>query len=169
MVRFITGLVFVSFAIGCHSSTKTKTEVKNTVAHTQQFFDKTSPKLLSLNDEAATIVGEWTEMKNVFSNIQTFSQVQDNTIAFELKTLSEQCANVPTGNFPSPFNQPALVGRFRVLKTFIDKAHLTDESMHNTQAFKDNITQILAAYNALVNQLNVVVNESIDGDVIINF
>jgi hypothetical protein len=155
--------------VSCSSPTASKKETTPDTVANDPFFDQKTVSLLSLNTEAEKALENWSAMKNVLSNLETLPEVKQNTLAFQLKTLSEEVLEIKTNTLSEPFNQPAIISRFKVIKTFVLKAHLTDASLYSSPQFKENITQILIAYNAFVNQLNVVVKETINTDTIIDF
>ena len=60
---------------------------------------------------------------------------------------------------PDPFNTPPIIGRTKVLKTFVEKIFLSDETEFNSDGYSDDIKKIIISFNALVYQLNVKVKE----------
>jgi len=169
MVRTLILMIFACGMVSCSTPTASKKETAPDTGADQPFFDQNAVSLLSLNSDAEKALEDWTAMKNLLSNLETLPNVKQNSLAFQLKTLSEEVLEIKTNKLSEPFNQPSIISRFKVIKTFVLKAHLTDASLHSSPQFKENITELLNAYNAFVNQLNVVVKETINTDTIIDF
>ena len=60
---------------------------------------------------------------------------------------------------PDPFDTPPIIGRTKVLKTFVNKTSLSSESEFQSKEYKDDIKKIISSFNALIYQLNARVKE----------
>lgn len=169
MFRRVIFMFCVFFLHSCNSPSATSNQQTLKTNTDLSLFQDTSLTLLSENSETAAILEQWPAVKNIVSNVKMLLQANQNDIMFQLKTLSEEIIKVKTNEFPEPFKQPSVIGRFRVLKTFVLKAHLTDASLITTPEYKETLVQIIHAHNAFMNQLNVVAKENLNEDTIINF
>ena len=123
------------------------------------FFDLgTVPEILQLDSLYNSEFEKWSEFLS-FSELLNETYNEDTNHRILISSLNDQLENIEIDEIPDPFNTPPIIGRTKVLKTFVEKISLSDETEFNTEEYKDDIKKIILSFNALAYQLNVRVKE----------
>ena len=123
------------------------------------FFDlDTIPEILQLDSLYNSEFEKWSEFLS-FSEILNNMYREDGNHRILISSLYNQLENVEIDKIPAPFDTPPIIGRTKVLKTFVEKIFLSDETEFNSDGYRDDIKKIIISFNALVYQLNVKVKE----------
>ena len=123
------------------------------------FFDlDTAPEILQLDSLYNSEFEKWSEFLS-FSEILNNMYREDGNHRILISSLYNQLENVEIDKIPAPFDTPPIIGRTKVLKTFVEKIFLSDETEFNSDGYRDDIKKIIISFNALVYQLNVKVKE----------
>ena len=123
------------------------------------FFDlDTVPEILQLDSLYNSEFEKWSEFLSL-SEILNNMYREDGNHRILISSLYNQLENVEIDKIPAPFDTPPIIGRTKVLKTFVEKIFLSDETEFNSDGYRDDIKKIIISFNALVYQLNVKVKE----------
>ena len=123
------------------------------------FFDlDTVPEILQLDSLYNSEFEKWSEFLS-FNELLNETYNEDTNHRILISSLNDQLENIEIDEIPDPFNTPPIIGRTKVLKTFVEKISLSDETEFNTEEYKDDIKKIILSFNALAYQLNVRVKE----------
>ena len=123
------------------------------------FFDlDTIPEILQLDSLYNSEFEKWSEFLSLSEILNDMSR-EDGNHRILISSLYNQLENVETDKIPAPFDTPPIIGRTKVLKTFVEKIFLSDETEFNSDGYRDDIKKIIISFNALVYQLNVRVKE----------
>ena len=123
------------------------------------FFDlDTIPEILQLDSLYNSEFEKWSEFLSL-SEILNDMSGEDGNHRILISSLYNQIENVEIDKIPAPFDTPPIIGRTKVLKTFVEKIFLSDETEFNSDGYRDDIKKIIISFNALVYQLNVRVKE----------
>ena len=123
------------------------------------FFDLgTVPEILQLDSLYNSEFEKWSEFLSLSEILNNMSG-EDGNHRILISSLYNQIENVEIDKIPAPFDTPPIIGRTKVLKTFVEKIILSDETEFNSDGYRDDIKKIIISFNALVYQLNVRVKE----------
>ena len=123
------------------------------------FFDlDTVPEILQLDSLYNSEFEKWSEFLSLSEILNNMSG-EDGNHRILISSLYNQLENVEIDKIPAPFDTPPIIGRTKVLKTFVGKIFLSDETEFNSDGYRDDIKKIIISFNALVYQLNVKVKE----------
>ena len=123
------------------------------------FFDlDTIPEILQLDSLYNSEFEKWSEFLSLSEILNNMSG-EDGNHRILISSLYNQLENVEIDKIPAPFDTPPIIGRTKVLKTFVEKIFLSDETEFNSDGYRDDIKKIIISFNALVYQLNVRVKE----------
>tara|TARA_B100001057_G_C22812114_1_gene935860 strand:- start:394 stop:870 length:477 start_codon:yes stop_codon:yes gene_type:complete len=156
-MRFLLALIF--FLIGCYEnkisektlSNKTKTDLK--LMNQNKSIDILKiDSLLFYNPE------RWNEIVNLSNKFNDITAYNSNNKS-KIKSISVDLKQIDESNIPFPFNTPAIIGRLKVLKTYVYKVDLYKEQENNAEIFIKDFNLILNSYNFLINQINIVARE----------
>ena len=76
-----------------------------------------------------------------------------NSIKLDLQDINQN-------NIPYPFNKPEIIGRLRVVKTFVYKVNSYELNTVNLRSYKEDVVMIIESYNAFVEKLNELAQEA---------
>ena len=76
-----------------------------------------------------------------------------NSIKLDLQDINQN-------NIPYPFNKPEVIGRLRVVKTFVYKVNSYELNAVNLKNYEKDLIMIIESYNALVEKLNSLAEEA---------
>ena len=144
----------------CKDETKTNniSQVNREIVF-KSFFDQgIIPEILQLDSLYNSEFEKWSEFLS-FSELLNETYNEDTNHRILISSLNDQLENIEIDEIPDPFNTPPILGRTKVLKTFVEKISLSDETEFNTEEYKDDIKKIILSFNALAYQLNVRVKE----------
>ena len=123
------------------------------------FFDlDTVPEILQLDSLYNSEFEKWSDFLSLSEILNNMSG-EDGNHRILISSLYNQIENVEIDKIPAPFDTPPIIGRTKVLKTFVEKIFLSDETEFNSDGYRDDIKKIIISFNALVYQLNVKVKE----------
>lgn len=76
-----------------------------------------------------------------------------NSIKLDLQDINQN-------NIPYPFNKPEVIGRVRVVKTFVYKVNSYELNPVNLKSYEEDVIMIIESYNAFVEKLNALAEEA---------
>jgi len=101
----------------------------------------------------------WTPFISVNTKLSRLTtQSNDHRSIFNSVKLDLQDIN--QNNIPYPFNKPEVIGRLRVVKTFVYKVNSYELNAVNLKSYKEDVIMIIESYNAFVEKLNALAEEA---------
>ena len=85
---------------------------------------------------------------------------QSNDHRSILNSIKLDLQDINQNNIPYPFNKPEVIGRLRVLKTFVYKVNSYELNAVNLKSYEEDIIMIIESYNAFVEKLNALAEEA---------
>ena len=85
---------------------------------------------------------------------------QSNDHRSILNSIKLDLQDINQNNIPYPFNKPEVIGRLRVVKTFVYKVNSYELNAVNLRNYKEDVIMIIESYNALVEKLNALAEEA---------
>ncbi len=158
-MRYIVFCLSILF-FSCKNEIKTNVVSENlSEIAFNSFFDlDTVPEILQLDSLYNSEFEKWSEFLSLSEILNNMSR-EDGNHRILISLLYNQIENVEIDKIPAPFDTPPIIGRTKVLKTFVEKIFLSDETEFNSDGYRDDIKKIIISFNALVYQLNVKVKE----------
>ena len=77
-----------------------------------------------------------------------------------LNSINLDLQDINQNNIPYPFNKPEVIGRLRVVKTFVYKVNSYELNAINLRKYEGDVIMIIESYNALVEKLNALAEEA---------
>lgn len=147
----------------CQESGK---EAKSSKEEVQFFSLDSMPGRVALNSKAANIVRDWREFNELESGFDALTTVaNEEDLILVLEDLVEKQKRLEEGPYPVEFDIPQVKSRQKVMKTFIFKTRAAAEYRIDATA---PAIEMIEAYNALKTQLNVIVNNTLDTELLID-
>ncbi|MGB3151994.1 MAG: hypothetical protein WBB27_15155 [Maribacter sp.] len=156
-------LVFFALLIACRQSPTATSDLQDS-----QWTMNASelPGKSVVNAKATAILKNWNEFaifETAFDRLYTIEYREDLILVTE--DLVEKQKLLEKSVYPPEFDIPQIKGRQKVLKTYILKMKGDLEYRVNPDA---SLKEIIKAFNALREQFNIVVNNTLSEDLILN-
>ena len=122
------------------------------------FFDS-KPTLIRIDSTLFNSIEKWSQ---IISFSEKFSDLIDKEINHnsKIKSLTVDIKKINKDNIPIEFKTSPIIGRLRVLKTFMQKIDSYILNQENLEAYKIDIVNLLESYNALIYQINLRAKEN---------
>lgn len=159
MVFLATFFIF----IGCKDAEKKGVDVAD---GPEAFSFQNFPQERPIDQKALPIVNSWPEfkaMENSFSVLKRALNTEDLMLAID--DLIEKEKELSEASYPEEFDKLQIRSRQQVFRTFLYKVkgNLVDRRDVNKP-----MNQLLEAYNALIEQFNVLINNTLDAKLILD-
>lgn len=147
--------IFIIFLISC-SETENKKENTGQVAIpisiNSYFINK--PSTIKLDSTHSNTIDKWIP---VISFSQKFNDLIEKEINHKSKisSLADDLNKINKQNMPDEFKISPIIGRLRVLKTFILKIDSYLLSNDNVEEYTEDLRSLLESYNAFIYQINL--------------
>ena len=133
----------------------------------QELSSEKWAKKLPIKPKAQAILDDWIEFASFetsFDALHTVANIEDLRLVIdEMITKQNQ---LEESTYPKEFNIPQVKSRQKVFKTYMLK--VKGDLFYRIDP-EESIVQMMEAYNAFRNQFNVVVNNTLDTDLILDF
>ena len=80
----------------------------------------------------------------------------------KIKSLTVDIKIINKDNVPIDFKTSPIIGRLRVLKTFMQKIDSYLLNQENLKEYESDIVKLLESYNALIYQINLRARENLE-------
>lgn len=157
MRKIIPFLLVLLFVCGCKEP---NADEKKTEEEVEFFSFDSLPGRVALNAKAEEITSGWpafNDLDNGFNALSTVANHEDLILVME--DLVEREKRLAESKYPEQFNLPQVMSRQKVMKTFILKTRAAAE--YRIDATPPSI-EMIEAYNSLRAQFNVIVNNTLD-------
>ncbi len=158
---FIPVLVFL--VLGCNQN-----KDGDQIDDTSTFLITTEkwPKKSSVSPKAQLVLNEWPEYKALDTSFDALYTVENREdLILIVEDLIEKQKLLEASEHPVLFDKPQIKSRLKVFKTFFLKIKGNLEYRLDTE---EPVLETIEAYNALRNQFNVVVNNTLDTKLILD-
>jgi uncharacterized lipoprotein NlpE involved in copper resistance len=85
---------------------------------------------------------------------------QSNDHRSILNSIKLDLQDINQNNIPYPFNKPEVLGRLRVVKTFVYKVNSYELNAINLKSYEEDVIMIIESYNVFVEKLNALAEEA---------
>ena len=117
-------------------------------------FFESNPSVINIDSTLFISVEKWSQ---IVSFSEKFSDLIEKEINHKskIKSLTADIKKINKDNIPNDFKTPPIIGRLRVLKTFMQKIDSYKLDQENLKEYKSDIVNLLESYNALIYQINL--------------
>lgn len=123
------------------------------------------PKKLPVNSNAQAILNDWKEFKAFETTFDALYNVENkDDLALAIDDLIEKQKDLVASTYPDKFDIPQIRSRQKIFKTYMLK--IKGDLFYRLDP-QESILQMFEAYNAFRNQFNVVVNNTLDTNLIL--
>lgn len=124
------------------------------------------PELVPLDPRAREILNTWPQYASLENRLSALPEVKNREeMELLLEELNQICKQVEDNAFPAPFEKPSVRSRIKVLRTYLGKLEAANYYLLD---YQEPVSELMDAYNAIRQQFNVIVNNSLTPDVFEN-
>ncbi len=162
MVRFI---VLILICFGFVSCQEKKADLVSGDTSTYELSSEKWPDKLDIDSKARDILKDWPEY-NVFETSfdALYNVANRDDLSLTIEDLIEKQNALEASKYPEAFDKPQVKSRQKVFKTYILKVK---GDIYYRIDPQESVVEMIKAYNAFRNQFNVVVNNTLDTDLIL--
>ena len=154
MSRFIIVIVSLFLIIGCNNNSNSEVRITTLdYSNINTFLKDSLPSVVKLDSVFQSEFIKW-EYITELNAVESFHIIDPAQLSFPLNLLKTNIQKVDENSIPELFNSPQIIGRLRVLKTYILKINEDDFSDETINIFKNHIKDIVLSYNAFINMMN---------------
>ncbi|SDD63981.1 hypothetical protein SAMN05421636_101279 [Pricia antarctica] len=162
MVRFIL-LILICF--GFTSCKDKKADLVSSDTSTYELSTEKWPDKLEVDSKARDILKDWPEFTVFETSFDALYNVANrDDLSLTIEDLIEKQNALEASKYPEVFDKPQVKSRQKVFKTYILKVK---GDIYYRIDPQESVVEMIKAYNAFRNQFNVVVNNTLDTDLIL--
>lgn len=159
MIFYRFSIILLIVLLSCSDKNVTSSESKFVVSNLSNYLSDEYLKLTELDSSQIKTFNIWSQFTTINSK---FSSLNKNKIDHKsiISSIKIDLEKISKTNVPSPFSRPEIIGRLRVLKTFVYKIDSYNLSSKNIETYKSDLEGMIEAYNALISKMSEVVKEN---------
>ena len=155
-------ILIILLITACSKSEKKQNDVipEQIPTSINSFFDS-RPSVINIDSTLFSSVEKWSQIVSFSEKFSDLIQKEVNHKS-KIKSLTVDIKKINKDNIPIDFKTPPIIGRLRVLKTFMKKIDSYILDQENLQEYKSDIVNLLESYNALIYQINLRAKENLE-------
>ena len=152
MNKFI--LLFVLLIIACSDKKKSDSDVnKFKVSTLNGYVEEEIINIKKLDSSSLDIFDSWNLILIISSKFNSFNKdIIDHKSV--INSIKQDLEKITIDNIPPLFNRPEIIGRLRVLKTFVYKIDSYNLNYENIEMYKSDLKLMFSSYDALISKIN---------------
>ena len=155
-------ILIILLITACSSSEKKQNDIilEQIPTSINSFFDS-KPSVIDIDSTLFSSIENWSQ---IVSFSEKFSDLINKEINHnsKIKSLTVDIKKINKDNIPIEFKTSPIIGRLRVLKTFMQKIDSYILDQENLEEYKSDIVNLLESYNALIYQINLRAKENLE-------
>ena len=155
-------ILIILLITACSSSEKKQNDIipEQIPSSINSFFDS-KPSVIDIDSTLFSSIENWSQ---IVSFSEKFSDLINKEINHnsKIKSLTVDIKKINKDNMPIEFKTSPIIGRLRVLKTFMQKIDSYILDQENLEEYKSDIVNLLESYNALIYQINLRAKENLE-------
>lgn len=146
--------MFVLLIIACSDKKKSDSDVnKFKVSTLNGYVEDEIINIKKLDSSSAEIFDSWNLILIISSKFNSFNKdIIDHKSV--INSIKQDLEKMTIDNIPPLFNRPEIIGRLRVLKTFVYKIDSYNLNYENIETYKSDLKLMFSSYDALISKMN---------------
>ena len=146
--------MFVLLIIACSDKKKSDSDVnKFKVSTLNGYVEDEIINIKKLDSSSAEIFDSWNLILIISSKFNSFNKdIIDHKSV--INSIKQDLEKITIDNIPPLFNRPEIIGRLRVLKTFVYKIDSYNLNYENIEMYKSDLKLMFSSYDALISKMN---------------
>ena len=142
--------------ISCSDKKKLDSDVnKFKVSTLNGYVDDEIINIKKLDSSSLDIFDSWNLILIISSKFNSFNKdIIDHKSV--INSIKQDLEKITIDNIPPLFNRPEIIGRLRVLKTFVYKIDSYNLNYENIETYKSDLKLMFSSYDALISKMNTI-------------
>jgi len=163
MAKFSVFLIVLLLFSGCNPKAE---EAKETAQETSESGNRELPEPVQIDAGAREILDGWAEYNSLEDRMAILAAAgNEEEMKLLLEELNQICKRLEESKFPGEFEQPAVRSRLKVIQTYLGKL---DAALFYRQDYREPLFELMVSYNALREQFNVIVRNTLSPELFEN-
>ena len=147
-------LLIILLIISCSDKKKLDSDVnKFKVSTLNGYVDDEIINIKKLDSSSLDIFDSWNLILIISSKFNSFNKdIIDHKSV--INSIKQDLEKITIDNIPPLFNRPEIIGRLRVLKTFVYKIDSYNLNYENIEMYKSDLKLMFSSYDALISKMN---------------
>lgn len=147
-------LLIILLIISCSEKKKLDSDVnKFKVSTLNGYVDDEIINIKKLDSSSLDIFDSWNLILIISSKFNSFNKdIIDHKSV--INSIKQDLEKITIDNIPPLFNRPEIIGRLRVLKTFVYKIDSYNLNYENIEMYKSDLKLMFSSYDALISKMN---------------
>ena len=147
-------LLIILLIISCSDKKKLDSDVnKFKVSTLNGYVDDEIINIKKLDSSSLDIFDSWNLILIISSKFNSFNKdIIDHKSV--INSIKQDLEKITIDNIPPLFNRPEIIGRLRVLKTFVYKIDSYNLNYENIETYKSDLKLMFSSYDALISKMN---------------
>mgnify|MGYP001201990681 CR=1 FL=1 len=146
--------LLILLIISCSEKKNSDLDInKFKVSILNEYVDDEIINIKKLDSSSAEIFESWNLILIISSKFNSFNK---NIIDHKsvINSIKQDLEKITIDNIPSSFNRPEIIGRLRVLQTFVYKIDSYNLNNENIEMYKSDLKLMFSSYDALISKMN---------------
>lgn len=147
-------LLIILLIISCSDKKKLDSNVnKFKVSTLNGYVEDEIINIKKLDSSSAEIFDSWNLILIIGSKFNSLNKdIIDHKSV--INSIKQDLEKITIDNIPPLFNRPEIIGRLRVLKTFVYKIDSYNLNYENIEMYKSDLKLMFSSYDALISKMN---------------
>ena len=147
-------LLIILLIISCSDKKKLDSDVnKFKVSTLNGYVEDEIINIKKLDSSSLDIFDSWNLILIISSKFNSFNKdIIDHKSV--INSIKQDLEKITIDNIPPLFNRPEIIGRLRVLKTFVYKIDSYNLNYENIETYKSDLKLMFSSYDALISKMN---------------
>ena len=147
-------LLIILLIISCSDKKKLDSDVnKFKVSTLNGYVEDEIINIKKLDSSSLDIFDSWNLILIISSKFNNFNKdIIDHKSV--INSIRQDLEKITIDNIPPLFNRPEIIGRLRVLKTFVYKIDSYNLNYENIETYKSDLKLMFSSYDALISKMN---------------
>ena len=147
-------LLIILLIISCSDKKKLDSDVnKFKVSTLNGYVEDEIINIKKLDSLSEDIFDSWNQILIISSKFNSFNKdIIDHKSV--INSIKQDLEKITIDNIPPLFNRPEIIGRLRVLKTFVYKIDSYTLNYENIEMYKSDLKLMFSSYDALISKIN---------------
>ena len=159
MSKISVFLIVLLVFSGCNSRVAETPETSEVSSDTDL---KEFPEVVQIDAGAREILDGWAEYRSLEDRMAVLREAEnEEEMKLLLEELDQICTQLEESTFPESFEQPSVRSRIKVIRTYFGKL---EAALFYRLDYNEPLRELLQSYNALREQFNVIVRNTLSPD-----
>jgi hypothetical protein len=154
MCQFKNLVVLFLIIVSCSENKIITLESSNFKASSlSEYLNDETLNIQLLDSSSIELFNSWNQIIMITSKFNSFDleKIDHKSV---ISSIKQDLEKITTNNIPPLFNRPEIIGRLRVLKTFVYKIDSYNLNYENIEMYESDLRFMFSSYDALVSKMN---------------